>query len=629
MLGVRIMRFLLSCAAVVLAASASPVYAQTQGPLNGSPIGPSTSRRPLIGAYWPAPLPPASSENSRRLRELVQDGRLRLSLSDALTLAIENNLDVAVQRFVRPIAEADLLRTSSGQAARGVPGASVPSGLSAGALGVGVNAAGGTGGVGAAGGISGGGGAVSVPQVGTFDPAISINASFDRTASPLNSVVVAGVPQVTTASSASSINYTQLFAQGSSLTLTLNGIAQNSTQKALLYNPAVVSRLAVGMNQPLLNGFGLLPNQRFLMVARNNMKTSDELFRQQLTTTLVAVEDGYWNLSAARQAVAAAQRTYEAATTLVNDTKIRVDFGVAAGIDVVGVQSAAASAERDLIVARTNLQIQEAQLKTLLMRASDPDVDAAEIDTIDPAPQPGQNPPPDLQAMLATAMSHRPELMVAAEDRQNQDISVRFTRNGLLPSVSVFGLYAGAGLEGDTLQSATGVGASLGQAFDATYPEYAAGVSAGIPIRNRSAQADSMRARLEAEQQAVTLQRLKQQIELEVRQAVISVQQGQVQVEAAHEALVLAQRSAAAEHEKLDVGVSTAYDVLLRDRDLVAAQQADLTAEAAYARALVDLDRATGTIVEHNGIVLNDAELGRVAKAPSPDILQSHQDTTR
>jgi outer membrane protein TolC len=559
----------------------------------------------------------------------VQDGRLRLSLSDALSLAIENNLDVAVQRFVRPIAEADLLRTSSGQAARGVPGASVPSGLSAGALGVGVNAAGGTGGVGAAGGISGGGGAVSVPQVGTFDPAISFNASFDRTASPLNSVVVAGVPQVTTASSASSLNYTQLFAQGSSVTFTLNGIAQNSTQKALLFNPAVVSRLAVGVNQPLLNGFGLLPNQRFLMVARNNMKTSDELFREQLTTTLVAVEDGYWNLSAARQLVEAAQRSYEAATRLVRDTQTRVEFGVAAGIDVVGVQSAAASAERDLIVARTNLQLQEAQLKTLLTRASDPDVDAAAIDTTDAPPQPGQTPPPDLQSALATALTRRPELTAAAEDRQNQDISVRFTRNGLLPSVSVFGLYAGAGLEGDTSQSANGLGGSLGQAFDATYPEYAAGVSAGIPIRNRAAQADSMRARLEAEQQVISLQRLKQQIELEVRQAVISVQQGQVQVAAAHEALVLAERSAAAEREKLDVGVSTAYDVLLRDRDLITAQQADLAAEAAYARALVDLDRATGTIVEHNGIVLNDAELGRVASAPSPDLLRTHQDTTR
>jgi outer membrane protein TolC len=618
----------LTCAAVLLLGAASPVHAQTSGPLTGVQ-GPSISRRPLIGAYWPSPLPPISTDNSKRLHDLIQQGHLRLSLADALALAIENNLDVAVQRFVRPMAEADLLRTSSGQAARGVPGASVPSGLSAGALGVGVNAAGGTGGVGAAGGISGGGGAVSVPQVGTFDPAISINASYDRTASPLNSVVVAGVPQVTTASSASSINFAQLFPQGSSVTLTLNGIAQNSTQKALLYNPAVVSRLAVGVNQPLLNGFGFLPNQRFLMVARNNMKTSDELFREQLTTTLVSVEDSYWNLSAARQSVAAAQRTYDAAVELVNDTKVRVEVGTAAGIDVASAESAAAAAERDLIVARTNLQQQQAQLKSLLTRVIDPDVEAADLDVTDTAPQPAEQSPLDLTALLATAMDHRPELRAANEDHQNQDISVRFTRNGLLPTVSVFGLYAGAGLEGDSGPSTSGVGASLGQAFDATYPEYAAGVSAAVPIRNRSAQADSMRARLESEQQTVQVQRLRQQIGLEVRQAVISVQQGQAQVDAAHRARDLAERTAAAEREKMLVGISTAYDVVLRERDLDGAQQADLAAEAGYARALVDLDRATGTILERNGIVLNDAELGRVSTEPSPGLLQGGQGATR
>src|SRR5262249_50550900 len=194
------------------------------------------------------------------------NGRLELSLSDALALTIENNLDIAVQRFVHPIAEADVLRASSGQAARGVAGALLPSGLSAGALGVGVNPTSGTRGVGSAasaGGISGGGGAVQVGQAGTFDPAISFSSSYDRTSSPLNSLVVAGVPQVVTTSSAGSVSLTQLLPQGTSFTLTTNGIAQNSTQQSLLFNPAVVSRLALGVNQPLLSGFGSLPNKRF------------------------------------------------------------------------------------------------------------------------------------------------------------------------------------------------------------------------------------------------------------------------------------------------------------------------------------------------------------------------------
>jgi outer membrane protein TolC len=581
-----------------------------------------TTHGGLLGPYRPQPIPAIAETNSTRIHDLIQDGRLRLSLSDALALIIENNLDVAVQRFVRPIAEADLLRTSSGQAARGVPGALLPSGLSAGALGVGVNQAGGTGGVGSAGGISGGGGAVSVPQVGTFDPAISINASYDRTASPLNSLVVAGVPQVTTSSAAGSFNYTQLFPQGSSVTLTVNSIAQNSTQQALLFNPAVVSRLALGVNQPLLNGFGFLPNKRFLMVARNDMNTSDELFREQITTIVVQVEDAYWNLAAARQTVAAAQRSLDAARELVQDTKTREEIGTAAGIDVVAAESASAGADRDMIVAQTNLQLQQAQLKSMLSRITEPDLDAAEIETVDPLPDPDGRPEPDLAAALATAMDHRPELKITANDLQNQDISVRFTANGLLPNVSVFGLYAGAGLDGDTTLATNGIGGSLGQVVDAAYPEYSAGISATVPLRNRAAQADNMRARLEEQQLNVQVQRSRQQIGLEVRQAVISLIQGKAQVDAAHEAVRLAQRTASAEREKLELGVSAAYDVILRERDLVAALQSDVTAGATYARALVDFERATGMTIERSGITLGDAQDGRLGRPAEPAMLR-------
>lgn len=576
----------------------------------------------VLNPYRPDPVQPLDLENSPRLHDLIHDGRVQLSLSEALALAIENNLDIAVQRYVHPIAQADILRTSSGQAARGVPGALLPSGLSAGALGVGVNQASGPGGVGSAGGISGGGGAVSVPQVGTFDPAVTISTSYDHTVAPLNSLVVAGVPQVATASSASSVNYTQLFPQGSSFTFAVNGIAQNSTQQSLLFNPAVVSRMALGFNQPLLNGFGSMPNKRFLMVAANNLRTSDELFRAQVTTTVVAVEDAYWGLVASRQAIAAAQRALDVARQLVEDTKVRVDVGTAAGIDVVSTEAAASSAERDLIVAQTTFQLQQAQLKNMITKNSDPQLDRAEIDTTDALPDPAGRPLPDLQAALTSAMDHRPELRAALQDLHNQDISVRFTGNGLLPSVSAFGLYAGAGLTGDTARLSNGLGTSLAQDFNAQYPEYAGGINATIPIRNRSAQADNLRARLEDQQLNVQFQRSRQQVGLEVRQAVIGLMQGQAQVESAHEALRLSGQLVDAEREKLLLGVSTAYDVILRERDLFAARQADLSATVAYARALVDFDRATGVTLEENGIALEDALAGEMAKRPAPSMVR-------
>ena len=218
-----------------------------------------------------------------------------------------------------PIAEADILRASSGQAARGVPGALLPSGLSAGALGVGVNQAGGTGGVGSAGGISGGGGRC-VPQVGNIRSGSEFQHQLRPDPSPLNSLVVAGVPQVTTSSSASSVNYTQLFPQGSSLTMTVNGIAQTSTQQSLLFNPAVVSRLALGVNQPLLSGFGFLPNKRFLMVAPTTLPPLKNCFARR-SRPIVQVEDAYWAWRLRDWRSIAAEHAREAARQLVKETE--------------------------------------------------------------------------------------------------------------------------------------------------------------------------------------------------------------------------------------------------------------------------------------------------------------------
>src|SRR5215467_4907792 len=365
-------------------------------------------------------------ENSPRLHDLIRNGKLRLTMSDALALAIENNLDIAVQRFLHPIAEADVLRASSGQAARGIPGALLPAGLNQVAIGVGVNQFQGTGGVGSAGGITGGGGAVQIPQVGTFDPSVSINFSLDHTNSPLNTLQVAGVPQVSTTSTAFSGSYTQLFPTGTSFTYNLNGIRQNSTQQFLLYNPAVISRFALGVNQPLLSGRGYLPNKRFMMVAANNLKTSGEVLRAQVTAAVVQVENAYWNLAAANESVLAAQRSLEAAQRLDVDTKGKLEIGTIARIELSTTGSAVATSRRDLILAQTDFQLQEAQFKKLLSKKSDPELDAADIDTLDDLPEPSERDLAGLGTAVAAALEERPELHIAQQDLANQDISVRF-----------------------------------------------------------------------------------------------------------------------------------------------------------------------------------------------------------
>jgi len=572
----------------------------------------------FLHVYQEQPIPVTTLENSPRLRDLLRDGKLELSLADALALAIENNVDIAVQRYVRPFAQADVLRARSGQAARGFQGGSVPGGLSAGAIGAGVTEASGGGGLGGAGGISGGGGAVQIGRSGSFDPAVNFNFSWDRVSSPLNTQVVAGVPAVTTNATAYSGSYTQLFPTGTSYFLALTGLRQSSTQRSLLFNPAVITRFALGFNQPFLNGFGRLPNERFLLVAQNNLRISDEVFRQQVVSTVVAVENAYWDLAAFAENVRVAEESLAVSQKLYEDNKRQAEIGTLAPLDVVAAEAEVAGRERDLVVARTNLQLQETRFKNLLSKKPETALDGARVVLTDHMPEPRDADIPEMQDAFTTAFNNRPDLRQAEGNLQNQNLSIRFTENSLRPGGAVFGLYAGSGLQGDTAASVAGAGESLRQTFGGDFPEYAGGLSLSLPIRNRASQADNLRAQLEGNQLEVGLQRSRNQIALEVQQAIIMLIQGKAQVESAHQAGRLARQTLEAEQKKLQAGVTTPYQVVLRQRDLSAAETAEVQAVTNYSKALVELDRATGTTLDRNGIQLGDALNGTVSKMPTP-----------
>jgi len=550
-----------------------------------------------------------------------------LSLADALALTLENNLDIVVQRYVIPIAQTDVLRSKSGQAVRGFTGALYPSELNAGAIGAGVTNTASTGGTGNAGGITGGGGAVFIGPAGAFDPAVSLAASFDRVTSPLNSLVVSGIPTTKSDATALSLSYAQMFTDGTSYSVSFSGLRQFTTQQNTVFNPDVASRLSIGVNQPLLAGFGTLPNERFMYVARTNQATAQEVFRQQVITSIAQLEAAYWNLAAFQLNVKVAQESLEVSRELYNESSKQFQIGTLSRLDVVTAESQVAASERDLVIAQTNLQQQETNLKQLVSKRDDPDLDASEIVVTDPLPEPQETDLPELANALTTAQSNRPELRQAQNNLQNQNVAIRFTQNNMLPNTSVFGLYASSGLQGNTpiLQPNTpivtnGLGGSLSESLGASYPETAYGVSVSATIRNRSAQADSVRSQLERNQMEVSLQNTRNQIALQVRQSRIGLIQGRAQVAAAHEAVRLAQVTLDAERKKLDAGLSTSYNVVLRTRDVATAQYAEVQAVSAYALALVAMDQSTGTSLERNGIQLQDAVSGNVSAQPTPPL---------
>jgi outer membrane protein len=557
-------------------------------------------------------------ENSPRLGSLIHDGKLELSLADAMALTLENNLDIVIGRYVVPFSQTDILRTKSGQAARGFTGALFPSELNSGAIGAGVTSSGSTGGTGNAGGITGGGGAVSIGAAGAFDPAVSFGFSWDRVVSPLNSLVVSGIPTTTSYATALSFSYAQMFTDGASYSVSLSALRQSTTQENTLFNPDVTSRLSIGFNQPLLAGFGKLANERFMLVARNNVGTAQEVFRLQVITSVTQLENAYWDFAAFQENVRVAQQSLGASQELLDETRKQEQIGTMSRLDLVTAEAQVATSQRDLIVAQTNLEQQATTLKQMVSKKGDPALDSATIVLTDALPEPRETDLPALSYAFDTAQKNRPELREAVNNLANQDIAIRYAANNQLPSAAVFGLYASSGLQGNNALVTGGAAASLGQSLGAAYPETAYGVSISAPIRNRSAQADSIRSQLERNQLQIGMQSTRNQIQLQVLQARVGIVQGKSQVAAAHEAVRLAQLTLDAEHKKLESGLSTSYNVVLRERDLVTAQYAEIQALDAYAKALVAIGQAMGDLLERNGIQLGDALSGTVVNAPVP-----------
>lgn len=544
--------------------------------------------------------------NSESLTKLIAGGKVRLSLADLRAAVRDNNLDIVSASFNTAYAETDLLRAKGGGAPRGAPGVQIPSSLFSGAIGAGLGTAAGLGGFGSAGGISGGARAVTVRASGSLDPTFLLNYSIDRSSSPLNTVRVSGIPTVTTATTALQARYVQALATGTTISVTFNNQRQSSTQQFLLYNPDFVSSFSFNFTQQLLNGFGFAVNRRFLLVAKNERLITNESYRQQVSTTLAQAQNAYWDSVAARENVGVAAKSLAVSQKLLEDNKMREEIGTLARLDVVQAESEVASRQRDLVVAQTNLQIAEVSLKNILSKEIDAALGSAQIETVDPLPDPKDSDIPKLTEALATAMRNRPEIKQDEGNIHNQEIAIQYTKDLLKPTLTLFGLFGSSGLFGDQIIPNPAGGApivlpggitqALGQVRSFSHPEYAFGLSLSIPLLNRSAQADSIRGRLEERQTEIQLQRDRNQITLEVRKALIGLVQAKAQVEAAHHAVVLSTETLSAEEQKLLSGVSTPYKVIQRQRDLLAAQLAEVQARTSYAKALVELDRSTGIL---------------------------------
>lgn len=588
-------------------------------PLHGQPAGPPApidtrilSRGPSALRLWtpyrPLPLPPVNTRNGPLLEQSIHDGKLELSLAEFLRLVVENGLDVESDRYIYLLAQADLLRARSGQAARGIPQAPLPSALFAGAIGAGLgnNANVSPAGTGAAA-ISAAARQVVIGPRGNFDPTFSLNFSFDRVVSPLNTIRVAGTPTVTVPSAVLQTRFQQELPWGTSYSVSFNLQRQSTTQRFLLFNPAFTSFLSLQVYQPLLNGFGLALNRRFITVAENDRKISREVFNQNLQTIVSNAANLYWNYAALRKQVEVAEQAVAASQTLYEDNQRGFEIGILARLDVVQAQAQLAANRRDLLTAQTNLQMEEVRLKSVISKNISPELADARIEPTEPLPQPNDIQIPALADAVKDASQDRSSLRLIQLTLDNQQIAEKFTRNNLLPTFSAFAQFNSYAL-------ASGTNAMFRQMAKFIYPEYSAGVSLTFSIRNRAAQADDVRDRLELQQTRLTLQRTRNQAEQTARTAVIGLIQFRAQVEANQRALENRQQAFRGEQVRLANGISTPYRVILAQRDLDTAQLVLIQAQVNYAKALIALELAEGTILNRNGINFDQAFAGNLWK---------------
>jgi outer membrane protein len=615
-------------------------------------------------SHFPNPIAPYTARhlaapnlaNTARIDQLMHEGKLYLSLNDAIALALENNLDIAIARYNLNIADTDVLRAKAGASTLGVNTGVVQNTPGGGVLGLGGQVGSGTGGtsLGAGGAGLGAGGLVGStlglgPLITSFDPVLSGTLQEDRFHVLPSSTFTPESPQNTTTGT---FSYQQGFTWGTNLLVGFNNtrIATGDAPFTTL-SPQLNSSFKFQLTQHLLQGFGFAANNRFIRIAKNDRELSDVAFRLQVITTVNQIQTMYWDLVYAYENARVQKESLAFAEKTLSDTKKQVEIGSLAPIEVVRAQSTVAQDQQALTVALTNLQLEQLLMKNALSRTlRDQVLAGADVIPTSTMELPENEPVQPTQDLIADSLRHRADLVESRIQLNTSEISNKAVRSALLPTLDLFAYYGGTGLGG--VQNPTNLcsnqplaeqaegfcagpntayngetfispaptqnyGGTLNQLINSAASDKGVGLTLNIPLRNRAAQAVQIRSELEYQQAQMRLQQIENQISIEVRSAQFGVEQNRASVASAQAAVDYAKQSLDAEEKKYQFGTSTTTLVLQTESALATAESTLMSAMAAYEKSRVELDRATGVTLDHAGISIDDAAKGQVTRLPS------------
>jgi len=635
-------------AVITATAPVSPTFAQEptpapapQPPAKGSvPISLGVSkydytRAPkafpnIIAPYESSYVEPGVLANSPRLEQLIHNGKLELSLQDAIALALENSMDIVVQRYFPWMGDVSLLKTRAGGFSYPTPGVSFLESTA------------------------------NVPEL-FYDPVLSQTLSFSDVTTPINNPFISGTAgtgvssgrtqaaALTSHSATYNTQYQQWFDWGTTFNASWNNNRASSIA-ANFFNPFVQSSLTITLSQQLLAGAGRFVNRRNIIIAENNRKILDLAFAQQAITTTTNTVNAYWELAYARENVKVQQQAVTVAEKLYNDNKKQLEIGTMAPLDVTRAESELASDRTNLIVAQTTQLQDELVLKNFISK----DPMASNLINVEVIPTDKPTPPGAIEAAsfedaVKEAFEKRPDVTEQALNLKNAQVDVRATRNALLPTATLGLEYSSAGLAGNSFitgptssftntgvpvvdnagvpipgnfvgsavpnvtgTSKQGFGTAQSQIFHNTFPVYAAQLTFSVPLRNRANQADNIHAQLVERQFEAQVQQIKNNAVLDVRNTTIALEQGRAQVQSASKARELQQQTFDAEQKKYQLGATTVYNVILTQRDLITAQGTELRALANLAEAKANYERALGRTLDVNNVTIAGARRGDI-----------------
>lgn len=596
---------------------APPSRFRVEMPHSHSPLSP----------YRPSTVAPVNLHNSPRFENLMRDGKLYISLQDAIALAIENNLDLASFRYNLPTALTDLARTKAGGQALGVNTSVVsPLGASGPATSGGAVVAGGAAAAGAGGLVQSTLGEGT--QVQPFDPVFTVKGLVDHTKAQEFNPFLVGVPLLETNTIGYTTQYTEYFSTGTGIQWTLNGQRQTTNSPLSVVDPQIQLFWEGLITQPLLAGFGTGTNKRWIRIAKRNLQITDYAFNLQVITTVTGVEDIYWDLVNAYQDEQIKERSLAFANQTLGDDQKQLELKAIPQLQVMTDQAAVANAEGNLTISRANLQAAELNLKNALTRADSPTIDDMPVIPLDFKGAPDPNETKSIDDLIAEAEKNRPDVAEDQIGMQIQQENLKAVNNLLLPQLNAYGLFAGTG-NGGPLNPYCDQGPSycsttlppdtpgvLKDAFNYSAPEYQVGFTLNITIRNRIQKADQFRAQLAFRQSQIAYEQQKKTIRFDVRNSQFALQQAEGRIEAAQKARDLAQRTFEITKQEQQLGAKSSVDTLNAESALAVAESALDAAQTNFEKAKVDIDRATGTTLDLTHVSIDDAKSGIVTHGP-------------